>query len=404
MRGWSGLIPSVVVATAWSCCAAADGLDAAGEAFSEIKPIVDLRLRSESVNQSGLSEDASALTLRGRLGFESGEAWGFKLLAEAELLWPLKDDYNDTINDKTQFPVVADPEAYEVNRLQLVNSSIPDTILVLGRQRISYDDQRFIDNVAWRQNEQTFDALRVSNKSVRGLTIDLVYLNQVNRVVGGDSPVGRYTGDNYLANVSYDTPVGRFTGFAYLLDFQEAATDSTSTYGARYTAQREISGVRLAGFITYADQQDRANNPLDYSNEYLAGELAGTVKGWTATAGIEVLGGDGVRGFSTPLATLHKFQGWADKFLTTPVDGIDDRYLALGYAKKPLGLFDSLSASVVYHEFRSERLSLEYGSEVDILLLARWRRFTGLLKYADYRADAFATDTKKFWIQLEFLH
>jgi hypothetical protein len=402
MRGRCHLILPALLATAWSCYASAQGWDPAAQAFSTSKPLVDLRMRSESVDQDGMPEDATALTLRGRLGFETGAAWGFKLLAEAELLWPLQDDYNDTINGKTQFPVVADPEAYEVNRLQIANTSIPDTSVVLGRQRISYDDQRFVDNVAWRQNEQTFDALRLTNKSVRGLTIDLVYLNQVNRVVGPDSPVGRYTGDNYLANVSYDTPVGKFTGFAYLLDFEEAASDSTATFGARYSAQRELSGVKLAGFITYADQHDRAANPLDYSDQYFAAELAGTVKAWTATAGIEVLGGDGIRGFSTPLATLHKFQGWADKFLTTPVDGIDDRYFALGFGKKPLGLLDSLSASVVYHDFRSERLSLDYGSEVDLLLQARWRRFAGLLKYADYSADSFATDTQKFWIQLEF--
>jgi len=404
VRAWFSLIFPALVATAWCCRAAADGVDTVERAFSATKPLVDLRLRSESVDQDGLPEDASALTLRGRVGFETGEAWGFKLLAEAELLWPLSDDYNDTINGKTQFPIVADPEAYEVNRLQLANTSIPDTTLVLGRQRISYDDQRFVDNVAWRQNEQTFDALRVTNKSVRGLTIDLAYLNQVNRVVGSDSPVGRYTGDNYLANVSYDTPVGKFTGFAYLLDFQEAATDSTATIGVRYAAQRVISGVKLVGFVSYADQQDRAANPLDYSTQYFAAELAGTLKGWTAAAGIEVLGGDGVRGFSTPLATLHKFQGWADKFLTTPVNGIDDRYLSLGYSKKPLGPLDSLSALVVYHLFESERLSLDYGSEANFLLQARWRRFTALLKYADYRADGFATDTRKFWIQLEFAH
>jgi hypothetical protein len=222
--------------------------------------------------------------------------------------------------------------------------------------------------------------------------------------VGPDSPVGRYTGDNYLANISYDTPIGKFTGFAYVLDFQEAASDSTATLGVRYSAQHDFSGVKLAGFVSYADQEDRATNPLDYTSDYFAAELVGSAKGWSATAGIEVLGGDGVKGFSTPLATLHKFQGWADKFLTTPVNGIDDRYLALGYARKPLGLLDSLSASVVYHDFASERLSLDYGSEVDVLLVARWRRFAGLLKYADYRADEFATDTQKFWVQLEFLY
>jgi hypothetical protein len=403
MRDPFRLLPLALLAILTSHWANAEEVNTAAKALPAIKPLADLRLRSESVDQEGLPENASALTLRGRLGFETREARGFKLLAEAELLWPLQDDYNDTINGKTQFPVVSDPEAYEVNRLQIANNSIPDTTVVLGRQRISYDDQRFIDNVAWRQNEQTFDALRFTNESGTGLTIDLVYLDQVNRVVGPDSPVGRYTGDNYLANVAYDTPIGKFTGFAYLLEFEQAANDSTATFGARYVGQHELApGVKLAGFITYADQEDRANNPLDTSTEYLAAELAGTMKGWTATAGIEVLGGDGVRGFSTPLATLHKFQGWADKFLTTPVNGIDDRYFALGYGKKGLGLIDSLSASVVYHDFRSERQALDYGSEVDLLLLARWQRFTGLLKYADYSADTFATDTKKFWVQLEF--
>ena len=41
-------------------------------------------------------------------------------------------------------------------------------------------------------------------------------------------------------------------------------------------------------------------------------------------AGYEVLGGADVpnHAFQTPLATLHAFQGWADKFLTTPAAGV----------------------------------------------------------------------------------
>ena len=59
----------------------------------------------------------------------------------------------------TSYPVVADPENYDLNRLQLTNSSLPGTVITLGRQRILLDDQRFVGNVGWRQNEQTFDAL-----------------------------------------------------------------------------------------------------------------------------------------------------------------------------------------------------------------------------------------------------
>ena len=72
------------------------------------------------------------------------------------------------------YPVVADPESYEINRLQLTNTSIIDTTITLGRQRIVLDDHRFVGNVGWRQNEQTFDALRVVNKHIPNLTIDAV--------------------------------------------------------------------------------------------------------------------------------------------------------------------------------------------------------------------------------------
>ena len=128
------------------------------------------------------------------------------------------------------------------------------------------------------------------------------------------------------------------------------------------------------------------------------------MRGWTAAAGIEVLGGDGTKGFSTPLATLHRFQGWADKFLTTPVNGIDDRYVNIAYSRKPAGLVDSILVSAVYHRFEAEQVSLDYGSETDILLQAQWHRLTAALKYADYRADGFATDTRKFWVQVEYAH
>jgi hypothetical protein len=113
--------------------------------------------------------------------------------------------------------------------------------------------------------------------------------------------------------------------------------------------------------------------------------------------------GNGVRGFSTPLATLHKFDGWADKFLTTPPNGLERRYVTLGYTKKGLGFLDTVSANAVYTEFDSNRLSIDYGSEVDLQLQAKYQRFNLLLKYADYNADRFATDTHKYWVQLDYV-
>jgi hypothetical protein len=99
-------------------------------------------------------------------------------------------------NGRTDFPVVSDPESYEINRLQLATTSLPGTTITAGRQRVIFDDERFISRVGWRQNEQTFDAVHVVNQAIPKLTIDSTYFNQVNRVLGKESVLGRYHGDS----------------------------------------------------------------------------------------------------------------------------------------------------------------------------------------------------------------
>ncbi len=64
----------------------------------------------------------------------------------------------------------------------------------------------------------------------------------------------------------------------------------------------------------------------------MLGDVALAVKGiGTLGVGYELLGSDdGVAAFQTPLATLHKFNGFADQFLVTPAGGLQDIYF---YAK-----------------------------------------------------------------------
>ena len=382
--------------------ASADGVDPLLTAARSSKPLVDLRLRFENVEQDGIPEEAHALTLRARLGFETGKAWNTSLLAETELLTPLQDDYNSTTNGHTGFPVVNDPESYEINRLQLANRSIPDTTIVVGRQRVLLDDERFISRVGWRQNEQTFDAVHVINQSIAKLTIDATYFNQVNRVLGKESALGRYHGDSYLANVGYETPVGSLVGFGYWLDFAEAPRDSSQTFGMRLSGKRSVNAIELAYLASYATQQEYAGNPLRYDEDFYVFELIGTLREVSLGTGIETLDGDGVKAFATPLATFHKFLGWADKFTVTPPNGLEHHYATLGFARKSVGVFDTLGATLVYHRFESSRLNVDYGSEIDLQLQARWRQVNFLIKYADYDADAFATDTRKYWLQVEY--
>jgi hypothetical protein len=394
--------------------ARADGLDALAGAIGETRPLLDLRLRHESVKQEPFAEEANALTLRDRMGFETGKAWGTALLVEGDLVWPLQTHYNSTTNGKTQYPVVADPEAYEINRFQLTNTSVVDTTITLGRQRIVLDDQRFVGNVGWRQNEQTYDALRVVNRHIPNLTIDASYVGQVNRVFGPHglpgSNDGRFTGDTFLANLAYQLPLGKLTGFGYLIEFEELPNpvrDSTQTFGARLQGEKPLARIKLGYIASWAIQSDRASNPLDFSNQYLLAELTGTFRQFSLGAGHEVLQGNGVKGFSTPLATLHRFQGWADKFLATPVNGLKDRYVNFGYLKKGLGVLETVSLAASWHKFDSQRQSINYGEELNLQLQTKYRRFSGVLKYADYNAAATTPiavrDTRKFWAQLDFI-
>jgi hypothetical protein len=402
-----------VLATMASAAAAAGPFDPIVGAFGETKPIVDTRLRFESVDQVPFTKTAQALTLRGRLGFETGKAWSTALLVEGEAMIPLDSGYNSTTNGKGIYPVVADPESYELNRLQLTNIAIPSTTITLGRQRIVLDDHRFVGNVAWRQNEQTFDALRFVNKSIDKLTIDVSYINQVNRVFGPDGRVapnfGRLHGDSYLANLSYQLPIGKLTGFGYLLSFSEKPQplrDSTQTYGFRLAGDRPLAKIKLSYALSAATQSGFRNNPLSFSNRYYLAELTGTFRRYSLGIGEELMQGNGVKGFTTPLATLHKFDGWADKFLTTPANGLEDRYVTLGFLTKGLGPLDTLSASAVYHKYRSDLASIDYGSEVDLQLQGKWRRFSGMLKYAKYDAVVSAQnatrDTKKLWAEVSY--
>jgi hypothetical protein len=379
-------------------------------AIGETRPLVDVRLRHETVDQAPFAEDAKSATLRARLGFETGKAWSTALLVEGEGVLPLRSQYNSTTNGRIQYPVVADPESYEVNRLQLTNTAIRDTTLTLGRQRLVLDDHRFVGNVGWRQNEQTYDGLRVVNKSVQNLTIDVTYVNQINRVFGKDGRPGandgRFHGDNVLANVAWQTPYGKLTGFAYLVDFDEAPRDSTQTLGLRFAGERPLSKIKLAYIFSYAHQGDQRNNPLEFSADYYLAELTGTWRQYSLGAGYEVLSGDGVKGFTTPLATLHRFQGWADKFLTTPVNGIDDTYVTAGYLTKGVGPLDTLGFTASWHDFKSDRLAIDYGTELDLQLQAKIRRAMATLKYAAYEAGATTPlavrDTNKLWVQLDF--
>jgi hypothetical protein len=373
------------------------------QAIEAIKPIFNVRLRYEGVDQDGFAETADALTYRFRAGFETDAVADTKLLIEFDHIEDLIDDFNSTTNGKAQFPVVADPNATELNRLQLTNTSLPDTKVTLGRQRIILDDSRFVGNVGWRQNEQTFDGLRVENTSFGDLSVDVSYINQINRIFGDESPIGVWEGDTYIVNAKHPTPIGKITGFAYLLNIDNAGgIFSSQTVGARLNGSQAIGDGKLTYVASYAQQNDYGASPFDYSADYVLAEGVYARSGFSAGIGYEVLGGDAQRGFQTPLATLHKFQGWADKFLATPTAGVENVFIKAGYAPGDTGPFKGTKFLAVYHDFSADTGGGDFGSEFNLQASSKWKKLGLTLKYADYNSDGFATDTNKVWIQVDY--
>lgn len=368
-----------------------------------LDPIIDARLRFETVDQDTAADNAEALTLRLRAGAEL-KSGSFSFLAEGEGTLALADDYNDTIpsNGVEPYPVVADPDNIELNRLQI--GFVQDGYsLIVGRQRIILGNSRFVGNVGWRQNEQTFDAVR-GTAAIGPVSLDATYSISQRTIFGNDSPNEDFDGDLFLFNAGVKAGPVTFTGFAYLIDYDDRITFSSNTFGLIASGTIPVGEkAKLSLMGSYATQRDAGDNPTDYKADYLNVEAGLGVAGFSVTAGYELLGSDdGIVAFQTPLATLHKFNGWADLFLTTPTTGLEDIYAGAAY-KFPKGmLLPGLKASVTYHDFNSDVGGFDYGSEWDASLGFKLGPVGILAKYANYDAAAFGTDTEKFWLQAEY--
>ncbi|MGH6782345.1 MAG: alginate export family protein, partial [Sphingomonadaceae bacterium] len=272
------LLPTLLAA---GCIAA----PAAAEAAPAFKPMVDARLRYESVDQDGIAREADAVTARVRAGFELKQG-DFAFLAESEATLAIVGDYNSTTNGRTLFPIVADPENIEFNRLQLQYRGLPKTVVTLGRQRINLDDQRFVGAVGWRQNEQTFDAVRVESSALGPVSLDLAYAWSDRTIFGIDSPIQAISGDNVLAGAGVKLGPVTVKGFAYLIDQDEPGRRqfSSQTYGARASGSVPLGkAAKLNLTASYARQSDWQDNPNDYAADYWLGEAAVQVKGLTLT-------------------------------------------------------------------------------------------------------------------------
>ena len=382
---------------------------------SWITPTVDVRARYEFADIDGY-DPANAFTTRERLGFKT-KAWnGFSTLVEGEFSQALATDYNG--GAKQAYPykptnsLIADPQTNELNQALLQYAGF-DTLVKLGRQRLIYDNAAFIGNVGWRQNEQTYDAVSLSNKSIDGLTLNYAYLNQVNRIFGSEADAALATTpkiyDNVediaanvnLFNASYSGVKGlTLGGYAYIMDFENKRNWDNNTFGM--SAKGDALGLTLYGELAY---QDKAGLAADDDALYAHVTAAKTLGTQTITLGLEHLDA----GFKTPLATVHAFNGFADGTDAGRIEGSHNGLTDL-YLSHTIPVCFGIKWMNVLHAFGDNEISTGYGWEYDSVLTKKFNvNFTALAKLAQFESegDIYAggkaiPTTTRFSVELDY--
>lgn len=374
------------------CIGSANAADSLTEAFSGGSVYADLNLRYETVDQDNALADADALTLRTRLGYKTDSFNGFSGLIEFEDSREVLgvDDFSVPPAGVRagEFSVIADPETTELDQgfIQYTGGGVTAKV---GRQVIALDNQRFVGHVGWRQDRQTYDAVSITYAPNDKLKLFGAQLSQRNRIFGEEANI---QSDDTLINASFTTSFGKFIGYAYLLEVDNGTDNSLDTFGISFSGK--------SGNFTYAAEvaSQEANDTIDTS--YLKLEGGATFGPVTAKLGYESLGSDdGAGAFTTPLATLHAFNGWTDQFLGTPAAGLNNVYVS---ASAKLG---GGTLTAVLHDFTSDVDAMGFddlGSEIDVVYVRPLSKNYVLgAKFGSYSAgdDTFGkVDTDKLWV------
>lgn len=339
------------------------------------KPILNFRLRNQDESQSRVKRSV-ADTINTHLGYQTAAFYHFSGLLEfnnnAIIGNQLYNSGGGTSPNKRQYAVINDPKGTRVDQFY-IDYNLFHTEAKLGRQRILLDDERFVGNSGWRQIEQVFDGVTIDNDKIPKFNIFYSYISQVDRVWGPNG-VGIFNNNRNNTNLVNLRYTGwefvNLVAYGYFINNRTVPAFSTNTTGLRFTGSPAInSHFNILYTLEYAHQKDGYNNPVSYSADFShMGIGIGYKDIATVSLDREKLGGHRslIGGaFKTPLATLHKFQGWNDLFNTTPNEGVLDTYLSVK-SKVTIPVLSDINITAVYHHFNAAAINKLFGNELDL--------------------------------------
>lgn len=408
-----GLFTALVSATALTAFFIQPGEAAAKDLGPYGKVTIDGRIRYEKVDDAARDRDGIAKTARVRLGYQTPEWNGLYAFGEIESIRHLgATSFDDGLNGKTEFGRISDPELNALNQLYVHYNYAPDSMLRVGRQGLAFDNQRFVAWSKTRQNDSTHDALFLQYTPVEDLTLKYAHSIGLHRFSGRRSTAGNFEGNSNLVNAHYDWQYGLGVSvYSYWINFDGVPVEqdqSSRTHGLRLTwtpgeeEGKEDSWQPLAA-IEYAHQRDFGHSDLSYSENYAMLEAGVQKGGMKFTAAVERLGGDGTEAMQTPFGSGHNLTGWSDKFSTTPDDGLRDIRAGFVVPYELPWKGQSVEFAGQYHVLTSDDGDIDFGTETDLMLTYKPAKDHAIsLKYADYKADDFSSDTDKVWITYDF--
>ncbi|MYD44166.1 MAG: hypothetical protein F4W90_09795 [Gammaproteobacteria bacterium] len=375
-----------------------------------------VRIRYANIDDN-VNQNANALTASVHITLRTPDLNGFSATLTTEHVNDFGiDSYNDGgTNGQVQYAAEVDPSGTELDEgfIQYANE---DWRVRWGRQYIDFGTgpQRFISSVRWRQNYQTFDALTVDSQVNDKLHVEGAIFEKVYRVIGRDHPnraAREWDMDGFGIHSTYAiTPKVNLEGYALNLDFVDNDLLSARTLGLKLDG--DCGFVNGSCVIDLATQSPLSDSVADYNVQYLHTTIEIPFANFAKqnTSGsvafrATLLEGDGENSFKTPLAALHAFAGWSDRFLVnTPTVGLTDIQLRL--AEKLLGW--DVQANL--HHLRASRETEErkFGNEIDLLASRTLGKYKWLFKLAhfqgneDWRPHSYGTNVTKAWVSVEF--
>lgn len=361
------------------------------EALKSGKATLELRTRYEHVDDVASNKTADALTNRLVLTYKTGSWKGVSAFAQFENVATLAEPryfVPQTGYGRNNHATVVDPVLSQLNQLYVEFKG-----LKVGRQLLNADNQRFLGAVGWRQNDQTFTGATYTNGTLIPKTeFSIGHLTKAHLITGVTKGIAANT-----LNLKFTfIPKGNLRAFHYDFEEETAITTSFAHNGLRLDGDvwklfYDVSAVRQRKF---KNATDAGTKEVEYRFFGLGFRFT---KDFSLMAAQETLEG----GFKTPYATLHAWNGWADRFLATPANGLVDNYLQFkGKAK-------AFTFEATAHAFKAETNGAKYGTEVNASVEYKFRPWLSFLaKAANYKADAETPtigtankDLKKFWLQ-----